>query len=218
MNSKFLCLCFCFDLLYFFQKHKHGKNLQHKGLPNEKIYREVFTSNTTTSHMAYESGSAVPPQSEGVVREDTDGLLYDDLSIREHAEDEHMSPSSPLPTSGGLPVNRRSRSIEKRRGKQKQMFKSDVVMQMWQKVYEESKRTESMSTATTPDLLDTCQDILEATKFLDEIYTPALQVFIDKSSYEKPFTRMKLERWMHFLHGIIGTTPYVLQPPPLSDF
>ena len=67
-----------------------------------------------------------------------------------------------------------------------------------------------MSTATTPDLLDTCQDILEAMELPNEIYTPALQVFIDKPSYQKSFTRMKPERQMHFLHGIIGTTPYVL--------
>ena len=81
------------------------------------------------------------------------------MSIGEHAKDDHVSPSLPPPTSGDLFVNRRSRSIEKRRGKQKQVFKSDVVLQMWQKAYDESKCTGSMSIATTPDLLDACQDI-----------------------------------------------------------
>ena len=92
------------------------------------------------------------------------------------------------------------------------MFKSDVVMQMWQKAYEESKRTGSMSTASTQDLLDTCQDILKAMELPGEIYTPALQVFIDKPSYQKSSTRVKPKRQMHFLHGIIGSTPYVPQP------
>ena len=140
------------------------------------------------------------------------------MSIGENAEDDHVSPSPPPTTSGGLPINRGSRFIEKRRGKQKSVFKSDVVMQMWQKAYKESKRTKSTSTATTPDLLDTCQDILEAMELSDEIYTLALQVFIDQPSYQKSFTQMKPERRMHFLHGIIGTTPYVLQPPSSSDF
>ena len=98
------------------------------------------------------------------------------------------------------------------------MFKSDVVLQMWQKAYEESKRTGSMSTATTLDLFDTCQDILEAMELPNEMYTPVLQVFIDKPSYHKPFMLMKPERRMHFLHGIIGTTPYVQQPLPPLDF
>ena len=168
--------------------------------------------------MVYGSRSVAPPRSKGDVREDTDGPRYEDMSIGEHAEDDHVSPSPPPTTSGGLPVNRRSRSIEKRRGKQKSVFKSDVVMQMWQKAYEESKRTGSTSTATTSDLLDTCQDILEAMELPDEIYTPALHIFIDKPSYFKPFTRMKFERRMHFLHGIIGTTPYVPQPPLSLDF
>ena len=168
--------------------------------------------------MAYRSSSAPPPRSEGVVREDTDGPLYEDMSIGEYAKDDHVSLSLPPPTSWGLPINRRSRSIEKRRGKQKQVFKSDVVLQMWQKAYDESKRTESMSTTTTPDLLDTCQDILEAMELPDEIYTLALQVFIDKPSYQKPFTRMKPEHRFPFLQGIIGTTPYVPQPPPPSNF
>ena len=98
------------------------------------------------------------------------------------------------------------------------MFKSDVVMQMWQKAYEESKRIGSTSIATTLDLLDTCHDNLEAMELPDEIYTPVLQVFFDKPSYQKPFMRKKPERSMHFLHGIIGTTPYVSQPPSSLDF
>ena len=98
------------------------------------------------------------------------------------------------------------------------MFKSDVVMQMWQKAYKESKRTGSTFAATTSNLLDTCQDILETMELPDEIYTPTLQVFIDKPSYQKPFMWMKLERRMHFLNSIIGTTPYVLQPLRPSDF
>ena len=130
----------------FFQKHKHEKDLRHKGLPNEEICWEIFASNTATGHMAYGSRSAAPLQFEGVVREDIDGPQYKDMSIGEHAENDHVSPSPPLPTSGGLPVNRRSRSIEKRQEKQKQVFKSDVILQMWQKAYKESKRTGSMST------------------------------------------------------------------------
>ena len=187
-------------------------------MPNEEICREIFASNTATSHMAYGSGSTVPPRSDGDVKEDIDGAQYKDMSIGEHAEDNHVSPSPPPPTSGGLPINRRSRSIEKRQGKQKSVFKSDVVMQMRQKAYEESKRTGSTSTVTTLDLLHTCQDILEAMELPDEICTPTLQIFIDKPSYQKPFMRMKPERRMHFLHGIIRTTPYVPHPPSSSDF
>ena len=183
-----------------------------------KRCREIFASDTATDHMVYGSGSATPPRFEGVIREDTDGPPYDDMSIKEHVEDEHVSPSPPPPTSGGLPINRRSQSIEKRQGKRKQVFRSDVVMQMWQKAYEESKRIGSMSTAITPDLLDTCQDILEAMELPDEIYTPALQVFIDKPSYQKSFMRMKPERRMHFRYGIIGMTPYVPQPSSPSNF
>ena len=103
----------------FLQKHKHGKDLRHKVLPNEEICREIFASNTATGHMAYGSRFAAPSRFEGVVREDTDGPQYEDMSIGEHVDDDHvsLSPSPPPPTSGGLPVNRQSQSIEKRRGK-----------------------------------------------------------------------------------------------------
>ena len=103
MNSYFLCLCFCSDLYCFFQKHKHGKDLRHKGLPNKEICQEIFTSNTATGHMAYGLRSATPPQFESVVREDTDGPLYEDMSIGEYVEDDHMSLSPPPATSGGKP-------------------------------------------------------------------------------------------------------------------
>ena len=220
MNSYFLCVCLCSDLrcFFFFQKNKNGKDLRYKGLPNEEICWEIFASNTTTGHIVYGSGSTAPPCSEGNVREDTNGPLYEDISIGEHTKDDHVSPSPPPPTSGVLPINRRSRSIEKRWGKQKQVFKSDMVLQIWQKAYNESKHTGSMSTATTPDLLETCQDILEAMELPNEIYTPALQLFIDKPSYQKSFMWMKPERRFPFLQGIIGTTPYVPQPPPPSEF
>ena len=128
MNSYFLCLCFCSDLRCFSQKHKHGKDLLYKGLSNEEICQEIFASNTATGPMAYESGSAVPPRSEGFVKEDINGPLYEDMSIREYVEDDHVSNSPPPPTSRGLLVNLWSQSIEKRRGKQKQVFKSDVVL------------------------------------------------------------------------------------------
>ena len=84
---------------------------------NEEICREIFASNTATGHMAYGSGSAAPQRSEGDVREDTDGPQYEDMSIGEHTKDNHVSPSPPPPTSEALHINRRSRSIEKRRRK-----------------------------------------------------------------------------------------------------
>ena len=74
-------------------------------MPNEEICKEIFASNIATGYMAYISGSVAPPRSDGDVREDTDGPQYEDISIGEHAEDDHMSPSPPPPTSGGLPVN-----------------------------------------------------------------------------------------------------------------
>ena len=66
----------------------------------------------------------MPPRSDGDVKDDTDGSQYEDMSIGENAEDDHVSPSSPPTTSGSLPVNRLSRSIEKRWRKQKSVFKS----------------------------------------------------------------------------------------------
>ena len=101
MNSYFLCLCLCYDLrMFFFQKHKHWKDLRHKGMPNEEICWEIFTSNTATGHMAYGSGSTAPLRSKGIVREDTEGPQYEDMSIGEYADDDHMSPSPPPPTFG----------------------------------------------------------------------------------------------------------------------
>ena len=73
-----------------------------------------------------------------------------------------MTPLSPAPTSRVLLVNRRSRSIEKRRGKNKQLYKSDVVMQMWQKVFNDSNFSGSGSTPDSFDKLLECQDILES--------------------------------------------------------
>ena len=93
MNSYFLCGVCVMISVVFFQKNKHEKDLRHKGLPNEEICREIFASNTATSHMAYESGSVVPPRSNGIVGEDIDGPLYDDISIGEHVEDDHVSHS-----------------------------------------------------------------------------------------------------------------------------
>ena len=110
-------------------------------MSNEEICREIFASNTTIGHMAYGSRSVAPPRSDGDVREDTDGAQYEDMSIGENVKYDHVSPSPPPTTSGGLPVNRRSRSIEKRQGKHKSVFKFNVIMQMWQKEYEESKRS-----------------------------------------------------------------------------
>ena len=85
-------------------------------MPNEEICREIFASNTATGHMAYGSGSAAPPRSDGDVRENTDGAQYEDMSIGENVEYDHVSPSPPPTTFGSPPVNRRSRSIEKIRG------------------------------------------------------------------------------------------------------
>ena len=109
-------------------------------MPNEEICQEIFASNTATGHMAYGSGSAVLPQSDGDIREDTDGAQYEDMSIGENAEDDHVSPSPPSTTSGGLLVNRRSRSIEKRLGKQKSVFKSESLCRC------EKKRTKNLNT------------------------------------------------------------------------
>ena len=54
---------------------------------------------------------------------------------------------------------------------------------MWQKAYEESKRTESMSTAVSQYFLDTCQDILKAMELPNDTYAVALQLFIKEPSY-----------------------------------
>ena len=69
-------------------------------MPNEETCQEIFASNTTTSHMAYGPGSAAPPLSDVDLREDTDGAQYEDMSIWENVEDDHVSPSSPPTTSG----------------------------------------------------------------------------------------------------------------------
>ena len=53
-------------------------------------------------HMAYGSRSATPPWFDGDVRDDTDGPQYEDMSIGENAEDDHVSPSPPPTTFGGF--------------------------------------------------------------------------------------------------------------------
>ena len=77
--------------------------------------------------MAYGSGSVAPLRSDGVVIEELIAPLYEDMSIRDQAKDEYVTPSPLVTTSRGLPVNQRSCSIEKRREKQRQVYKSDVV-------------------------------------------------------------------------------------------
>ena len=202
----------------FLQKHNHGKELRYEGLPNEKIYRKLFGPSSVTGHMAYGSGSVVPPRSQGVVIKELIAPLYKDLSIRDEEEDILVIASPAISTAGGHLVNQRSRSIEKRRGKKKAVYKSNVVMQMWYKAYEESKQVGSVSIATSSDFLETCQDILEAMELPTSTYSATLQLFIKEPPYQKVFVQMKAEHRLAFLEHILGSTPYYPQPPPPSDF
>ena len=65
--------------------------------------------------MAYGSGSAsVPPShDQGGKQYDPLALAYDDMDTEDQDDKKHVTPSPPEPTSGGLPVNPRSRFIEK---------------------------------------------------------------------------------------------------------
>ena len=135
--------------------------------------------------MTYGSGSASGPPSQNLGGEQYDppAPAYDDMDTGDQDEEEHVTPLPPAPASGGLPVNSRSRSIKKRRRKNKQLYKSDVVMQMWQKAFNESKFSGSGSSADSPDKLLECQDILESMQLPDEMYSVALQLFVEKPSY-----------------------------------
>ena len=208
-------------LILFLQKNKHGKDLRYKGLANEEICREIFGSTSAIGRMAYGSGSASAPPSNDLGGEQYDppAPSYDDMDTGDHDDEEYVTPSPPAPTSGALPVNRRSRSIEKRRRKDKQLYKSDVVMQMWQKAFNDSKfsGSGSGSTAETPDLLIECQDILESMQLPTERYASALQLFVEKPSYQRVFVRMNPERRLGFLTTVLPMPPYIPQPPPPGD-
>ena len=88
----------------FFQKHKHGKELHYKGLPNEENYLEIFGLNSAIGCMAYRSGSIAPPCFEGVIIEEPTAPLYEDMSIGDQKEDMHVTPSLPA-TPADLPIN-----------------------------------------------------------------------------------------------------------------
>ena len=119
----------------FLEKHKHSKELHYKRLPNEEIYWKIFGPNSATGCMAYEFGSAKPLHSQGVIIEDPTAPLYEDMSIGDEENDTPVTASPPILTAGDHLVNWWSRSIEKRRGKKKVVYKSDVVMLMWYKAY-----------------------------------------------------------------------------------
>ena len=95
--------------------------------------------------MAYGSGSgsgsgfAPPSQDHSGEQYDPTMPVYEDIELGDQDEAKHVTPSLSAITSGGFPVNQHSRSIEKRHRKNKQVYKSDVVMQMWQKVFNKSK-------------------------------------------------------------------------------
>ena len=105
--------------------------------------------------------------------------------------------------------------------KNKQLYKSDVVMQMWQKAFNDSKFSGSGSNAD-PDSLDKlleCQDILESMQLPDKIYAAALQLFVGKPSYQRLFANMKPEHRLGFLNNVVSMPPYIPHPPPPgSDF
>ena len=85
--------------------------------------------------MVYKSGSAAPLCSQDIVIENPTAPLYKDISIGDEEEDIPVIASPLISTAGDHLVNWRSRSIEKRRGKKKVVYKSDVVMLMWYKAY-----------------------------------------------------------------------------------
>ena len=78
----------------------------------------------------------------------------------------------------------------------KELYKSDVVMQMWQNAFNKSKFGGSGSTADSLDKLLRCQDIFELIQLPDEISAAALQLFMKELSYQKLFANMKPERWL----------------------
>ena len=88
---------------------------------------------------------------------------------------------------------------------------------MWQKAFNDSKFSGSGSSAKTPDLLIECQDILESIQLPDERYASALQLFVEKPSYQRVFVRMNPERRLGFLTTVVPIPPYIPQPPPPGD-
>ena len=80
--------------------------------------------------MTYGSGSdsALPTHDLGGEQYDPPAPTFEDIDIGDQDEEEHVTPSPPAPALEGLLVNQCSRSIEKRRRKNKQLYKSDVVM------------------------------------------------------------------------------------------
>ena len=203
------------------QKKKHGKDLRYKGLPNEEICQEIFGSTSAIGRMAYGSGSASAPLSH-----DFGGKQYDppappneDMDTVDHDEEEHVTSSPLAQASGGLPVNRRTLSIEKRRRENKQLYKLDVVLQMWQKAFNDSKFIGSVSSADSPDKLLECYDILESMQLPDERYALALQLFVEKPNYHKVFINKNPERRSVFFNTVVSVPPYIPHPtPPGSDF
>ena len=129
-----------------------------------------------------------------------------------------MTPSPPATASGDLPINRRSLSIEKRHEKNKKVYKSDVVMQMWQKAFNESIRSGSASTVDSPNILLVCQDMLESMQLINEMYAAIFQLFVKEPAYQKLFANMKPERLLGLFNNVVLMPPYVPQPPPPSDF
>ena len=114
-----------------------------------RVSQQTFQLQLSTENRRYNTigrmtycfgfGSAPLSPDHGVKQYNMPALVYEDIDFRDQDEEKHVTPSPPATASGGLLVNRRSWSIEKRRRKNKQLYKSDVVMQMWQKVFNESK-------------------------------------------------------------------------------
>ena len=151
------------------------------------------------------------------IPESTDPL-NEYISVNED-EEIHVSGSSIVSSGGGggSSVNWRSSSIEKRRGKSKVVYKSDVVMQMWQKTYREVRGGGSGNVVASLGSLETCQNLLEILDLLVSTYTISLQLFVDKPQYQNLFVRMKSESRLEFLQQILGQAPCYPQPPPPPD-
>ena len=167
--------------------------------------------------MTYGSGSSSTPPAhdDGGEQYDSTAPVYEDIDLG--VKEEHVTPSPPTTTSRGLFVYRRSHSIEKKHRKNKQVYKSDVVIQIWQKAFINSKRSGYAFTADSLDNLFICQDILESMQLPDERYVATLQLFV-KEPYQKLFINMKPKRRSGFLNTVVPMPPYIPHPPPPSDF
>ena len=71
----------------------------------------------------------------------------------------------------------------------------------------------SSSTQSSPNHLLRCQELMDEMGIDSDLYTRALQLFIDKPAWAEMFSTMPQQRRLHVLMHVVPPAP----PPPPTD-